>query len=108
MRASFLIPAFLAALPTVVLGVGIDAFGETACNGFEEFYNLNPNSKGNLAGPRESFSVVNPQSGCHMKFYTGLNQQPNDASTLSFSTANAECYWISNGQQFLSFGFYCP
>jgi hypothetical protein len=96
-------------LTPLAAAVGFNSFNEAGCNGFQEHYNLNPGSKGNLAGARRSFIITNAQSGCHLKFYTGLNQAPNDASTLSFTTETKDvCYWIDGGRQFKSFGFYCP
>lgn len=119
----------LAATLGVSSAVGFNSFNDPACNGFEEHYNLNPGAKGNLgecqykikrkflltvppcytASTRRSFRITNPQTGCHLKFYTGLNQAPNDASAISFTTeTNDECYWTTDGRQFRSFGFYCP
>ena len=107
MHISTLLAATLAAAP-LTLAVGINAFNDPACVGFQEHYNLNANSKGNLASTRRSFLITQEQAGCHMKFYTGLNQQPNDASTLSFTTENRDwCFWVGD-RQFRSFGFYCP
>lgn len=97
------------ALAPLSLAVGINSFNDPECKGFEEHYNLNANSKGNLASTRRSFYITQEQAGCHMKFYTGLNQAPNDASTMSFGTENRDwCFWMPDGRQFRSFGFYCP
>jgi hypothetical protein len=67
----------------LTLAVGINSFNDPQCSGFQEHYNLNPNSKGNLASTRRSFQITSAQAGCHFKLYTGLNQAPNDGSTLS-------------------------
>ena len=74
---------FTLALAPLSIAVGINSFNDGNCVGFQEHYNLNANSKGNLASARRSFSITNVQGGCHMKFYTGLKQAPNDQSTLS-------------------------
>jgi hypothetical protein len=112
MRFTIAISSLAALLPFVVSaddGVAINAFGLQGCQGFEEKYALNPNSKGNLAGTRRSFQITFAQAGCHMKFYTGLNQAPNDGSTLSFSTeSQGACFGQPDGRQYRSFGFYCP
>jgi hypothetical protein len=99
----------LAALLPFVSAVDFNSFGESNCNGFEEHYHLNSNSKGNLAGTRRSFLITGAQAGCHLKFYTGLNQAPNDGSAFSFTTETGNvCYWTTTNTQFRSFGFCCP
>ncbi|KAF2648417.1 hypothetical protein K491DRAFT_763094 [Lophiostoma macrostomum CBS 122681] len=108
MRFSTALVSLAATLP-LVSAVDFNSFNDPQCNGFQEHYHLNPNSKGNLADTRRSFLVNGAQAGCHLKFYTGLNQAPNDGSTLSFTTeTDNECYWTSDNRQFRSFGFYCP
>jgi hypothetical protein len=100
---------FLAALSGVTSAVGFNSFNDApGCNGFQEHYNLNENTKGNLASTRRSFEITNVHPGCHLKFYTGWDQKPNDASTLSFKTDEKFCYWTTDARQFRSFGFYCP
>jgi hypothetical protein len=99
----------LAAILGITSAVGFNSFNDPSCNGFQEHYDLNPGAKGNLADARRSFQITNAQAGCHLKFYTGLNQAPNDASAISFTTeTNGVCYWTTSGRQFRSFGFYCP
>ncbi|KZP01058.1 hypothetical protein CALVIDRAFT_524206 [Calocera viscosa TUFC12733] len=106
--------ALLAAVPFMVQAaavekrsiLGIDTFGETSCNGFQEFIHITQQgaNSATFPGPRESFLVTESDGDCEAILWTG----DFTGDKLVFSKESltvGTCFGASNGEAFNSFDF---
>ncbi|KAH0542981.1 hypothetical protein FGG08_002669 [Glutinoglossum americanum] len=111
MKATAILAAAMAAAPLAVRAsiFGFDTFGETSCNGFEEFIHITqPGSNINkFPGPRKSFLVLETDHTCVAILCTGTTFNTGVCIQFGLDLAVGTCFGYSDGSAANSFDILC-
>ncbi|KZT53463.1 hypothetical protein CALCODRAFT_520035 [Calocera cornea HHB12733] len=86
-----------------------DTFGDTSCQGFQEFIPITQTgaNTGNFPGPRKSFLVINSDNDCEAILFTGENFSGTKVTLQIPQVGTGSCFGGTGGEAFLSFDIHC-